>query len=264
MNSKLIFLIAAVAIGVGVYGLIQPASAPAPKRAVVEEQPKEPTFRVYLTKQSLAKGEPISTSQLEIEHWPQSKANQSGIDQDQVLPTSTTLLARNDIPAQSIIYLTDIVTEQSPDYLDFATAPGKVPFPIQIDSGSVVGGVVRNGTQVDVLALASTQQNLANDSTVGNFRGVSLTPVLMGIKVLKVEQLTETNKKDVKSTKTTLVLELSSKQVATITIAKHIAQLEVHKSLAGTEAKDLSANAGDVLENYRAIKEFRAGDIIVK
>lgn len=267
MNSKLLALIAFLAIAVGLYGLLQPNETVKPAQSNVSTPQPAVTYKVITLKSGVNRGDHIVRSNLIIETWPESKANQMGIDKDMTLPETNgeALLARKALAAGDILYPDVLVSPQSQDYLDYVTQANHIPFPLEVSSTAVVGGAVRAGTFVDIMALASTDQNLANETTVRSFRGVSLSPVLMGVKVLKVEQShQEATRTQPASTETTLILELTRKQVATMTIAKRIAQLEVHKSLGKASPKDMSANAGDVLDDYRAIKEFRADSAVIR
>jgi pilus assembly protein CpaB len=259
MNSKIVIVIAICAIGLGVYGLMSPAPQK-PVEPVVTAQ--EQKLKVFVASQNIAKGESITREKVAIEWLNAADANLKGIDKDLPLAFETVNLARNDIIQGRVIYPENVVTPESPEYLDFITTPGFVPFPLEVDASSVIGGVIHPGTLVDVLALASTQQNMAETAEVTQFKGITLTPVLMSIKVLSVNSSVNTASAKDKSDKNTssLVLELTQKQVATLTIAKRIARLEVHKSIGTPNKQELSADAGDVLDDYRAIKEFRAED----
>ncbi|MDN3681432.1 Flp pilus assembly protein CpaB [Vibrio tapetis subsp. quintayensis] len=151
------------------------------------------------------------------------------------------------------------------EYIDFIIEKGYVPYPISVSENAIVGGLIRNGTLVDIVALSSVNQNLANDDQVGTFQSVSISPVLMAVKVLKVEQeITPATKNTSERKETSLILELTRKQVAKLAIAKNIAQIEVHKSLGREQAEQLHADAGDVLPDYRAIKEYRAGKVSIR
>ncbi len=100
---------------------------------------------------------------------------------------------------------------------------------------------------------------------MGTFQSVSISPVLIAVKVLKVEQdITPATKNSSEKKNTSLILELTRKQVAKLAIAKNIAQIEVHKSLGVKQAEQLHADAGDVLPDYRAIKEYRAGKVSIR
>lgn len=261
MNIKVVGLAAIVAIVGGVYGILH---QPQVKKAEVKSV-QQKTLKIYLSSRTILKGKPITHSDIKIENWPESKAQQFGIEKDMQLNFASHPLAREDIKSDAIIYSENIISEQDTDYVDFVISPGMVPFPIDINSDSVVGGVIRANSLIDVLALASTNQNLANDRSVNSYKGVTLSPVLMNIKVIKVavEQIKNKDGK-LDHEQNSLILELTPKQVATLTIAKRIAQLEVHQSVKNATAKELSANAGDVLDSYHAITEFRAGSASVK
>jgi pilus assembly protein CpaB len=264
VNSKLVVLIAVLAIGVGLYGLLQKgpeanSSLPTQQAPVPEEQ-----FAVYVIKQSIRKGGEIKRSNLRIEQWPRQKANQQGIDSDQTLPQGHILLARNTMHAGDVLSADNIVTPASDDYLEYATSTGHVPFPIEVRSDSVVGGVIQPMGRVDILALSSASADpISRDDAPSVVKDISLSPLLMSVKVLKIGALSQGKNRN-RTGFTTLILELTNKQVAKLTIAQRIAQLEVHKSLGKAAAKELSADAGDVLENYRAIHEYRADKATIR
>ncbi|MZI96011.1 Flp pilus assembly protein CpaB [Vibrio sp. CAIM 722] len=262
MNIKLVSVFAVIAIGVGVYGVIgQKQPQPHPETQVKEEK----KLTVYLTKSDLKKGHVLTRSDVYLEKWPESKANKYGLDDNLVVNFSGRPLVRRDINSDKLLYRDSLIYQQDPEYVDFVVKPGLIPFPIETNSDAIVGGVIHANSKVDILALASTSQNLANDHSVNTYKGVSLTPVLMNIKVLKLTTEKVKNKDQrVNHEKTALILELTPKEVATLTIAKRIAQIEVHLAVKNATAKQLSANAGDVLESYHAVTEFRAASAIVK
>lgn len=261
MNIKVVTLVAVLAIFAGGYGLTHQSSAE-PSQPV-EQKKQEQLVKVYVAKHDLAKGESLSRSDVIVEKWKQAKANKFGLDKDQSLVFKTGQLVRTPILAGAVIYPENIISIQDPDYVDFIIQPNRIAFPLETTSDAIVGGVIRTNSHIDVLALTSTAQNLANDRSINSYKGVSLAPILMNIKVLKVatEKVKE-NKEE--RDKTSLILELTPKQVSTLTIAKRIAQLEVHQTIDNVTAKDLSANSGDVMGTYHAITEFRAGNSSVK
>lgn len=140
-----------------------------------------------------------------------------------------------------------------------------MPYAILVNETDIIGGLITHGSIVDVVALSSEEQNLANEETVTDYQTVSVSPILMAVKVLKVSQeTTQESRSESQSNHVTLILQLTQKQVAKLAIAKNITQLEVHKSLGEQEASALQANSGDVLPDYRAIVEFRADKVTVK
>lgn len=262
MNIKLVSVFAVLAIAIGVYGITHQQQHKETKPAVAKQEKR---FTVYLAKTELSPKQAVTRSDVYIEQWPEAKANQYGLDSNLSIDFSQNPIARKTIQKNQLVYRSSMIYESDPEYVDYIVDAGMIAFPVDINSDSIVGGVIHSDSKVDILALASTRQNLANGETVNSFRGVSLTPVLRNVRVLKLTKHMVKNKDGkVDGEKTSLVLELNPKQVATLTIAKRIAQLEVHQSVKNATAKELSADAGDVLDSYHAITEFRAGSATVK
>jgi pilus assembly protein CpaB len=265
MSSKLVIFIALIAIGLGVYGL-KLGTTPKPAPQIVQHVEEE-KIKVYVASSGLDKGQLIERKSVSIEYLTKVQANKKGIDKDAVLALGSVLLARKPISQGEIIYPEFTIAPEDDEYVDFVIQPGFIPFPLEVNPSTVIGGIVHANSVIDILALSSRNQNLATNEEISSrgYTGVSLTPILMGVKVVKVDQVTEkatkANAKDIE--KTTLILELSPKQVATMTVAKKIAQLEVHKSTGGIDKQSLSADAGDVLDDYKSIKEFRASEATI-
>ena len=261
MNIKLMIVIAIIAIGVGVYGMnhrkiISPST---PKVEV-----KEKTIAVYVAKKQLQPGDSITSQTVSIENWSETKARSQGITGAISINYSLDPVAKVIIEPGTVISKSSFAIETDVDYIDFIIHEGMTPYPLQVESKSIIGGVIRTNSFVDIMALASGSQNLANDRSIKSYKDVSLSPILTNIKVLKISEEKLSAKGKSADEKSTLILEVTPKQVATLTIAQRIAQLEIHQSVKGATAKDLSANAGDVLESYHAIREFRAGSMTVK
>jgi pilus assembly protein CpaB len=264
MNSRLVIVVSILAITLGLYGLLQ-TPQPNQQTDVVKTSVTEEKVKVYIANEDLAKGQQIDRSKVSIEWLTKTQANKKGIDKDVVLAFDSILLARKNIAAGGIIYPEFTIDPQDEQYVDFVTKPGHIPFPLEVESDAVVGGVIHASSLIDLLALSSREQNMATETMVSSrtYTGVSLTPLLLGIKVIKVDVVTEQaikNSSKPPKIKTTLILELTPKQVATVTVAKKIAQLEVHKSIGNFDKQEMSADAGDVLDDYKSIKEFRAND----
>ncbi|MEZ9417944.1 Flp pilus assembly protein CpaB, partial [Vibrio sp. 10N.286.49.E1] len=83
----------------------------------------------------------------------------------------------------------------------------------------------------DILSI-STPDTLLVETSSNRKNSVSVTPIVMGVKVLQVnKQLIEASRTLPESTEIRLIVELTRNQVAKLTIAKHISSLEVHKSI---------------------------------
>ncbi|NAW62691.1 Flp pilus assembly protein CpaB [Vibrio sp. V31_P5A7T61] len=274
MNSKLLIGLALLAILAGGYGLF--ASSPAPAPVVVQAPPAEvktvvarpvKTTQIWLARSALQPGQIVTRADLELRRIPEPEALALGVDADIKLEFVTNLRAAHTIQAGDVVWPESLLAPNHAGYMDLILTPNYVPFSIQVSEQSIIGGVIRPGSLVDILALSSLKQNLANDATVRSFETVSLTPILMGVKVLQVDTPNQTNSSRgevIGPAQANVIVELTRKQVATLTIARHIAQLEIHLSTGNSSASELSANAGDVLTDYKAIQEFRAGAATVR
>ncbi|MCG3733472.1 Flp pilus assembly protein CpaB [Vibrio cincinnatiensis] len=265
MNPKLTLLVAVFAISVGIYGLMQEGvSEDQSIETVSSVEQEKKNCKVYLARELISKGQPVYQENWKIEIWPEEQCYSAGLDQDMSMDMTgenSRRFARRVIEAGDVLYNSLFVTPESPDYLDYLVNGNRVPYPIEIETRSIVGGIIYPGTYVDILALSSQKQNLANDSKVSqsSLQNLILSPIMTKVKVLK---LAESEKKD--ENKSILILELTRKQVATLIIAQKIAQLAVHKSTDSIQTEDLSANTADVLADFHSIKEFRATKLIVK
>lgn len=267
MNSKLLILLAVIAIAVGGYGLLTPAAPISSNVQILPESVTSIQRQIWVARSSLPKGHIIKRSDLELQKISETQAIELGVDQDLDITFTAGMVLNTATKSGDIVWPEHITRSNQEGYIDLIIAPDRVPFPIIVRSESIVGGVIHAGSLVDVLALSSLKQNLANDETVRSFETVSLTPVLLGVRVLQTttqDVTSESKRDDAKSVQSSLVLELTRKQVAKLTIARHIAQVEIHASFGDSVASDLSANAGDVLTDYKAVQEYRADKTTVR
>lgn len=268
MNSKVLVFVSVLVIGLGMYGIFFHGGSTSinltPQKVAQKKGPQK--INAIVSRQQMLPGDAITRDKIEIKSLTLADANHAGVSKDIVLDFNQRLFARKIIPAGAFIFPEDTITPDSRDYLDFIVKPNHIPYPLVVEKTAMIGGVIHEGSYIDILALASASQNMAERSSLNNtsFKQLTLTPVLLGIKVLKFTVIgidKEENKKNKEPEKVALILELTQKQVATLTVARRIALLEVHKSIGSNQEKaEMSANAGDVLEDYKAIKEFRAGE----
>lgn len=263
VNLKLIIPVAAIAIGTGLYGLSQKA-VPQPVTEVIAPENK---IRVWRIKRDLSPGEEVSRSDFKSELLNENEANEIGVIEDISLDFIRHMVAGYALQPNQIVRQSDFVSPDDDNYINLIIGKGKVPYAIKVSAESIVGGLIRHGTLVDIIALSSATQNLASSDSVAGFESVSISPVLMAVKVIKVQQ--EKNFMGAerglsKNGDVNLIIELSRKQLARLLVAKKIAQLEVYKSVGREQAELLKANSGDVLPTYKAIKEYRASDTDIR
>jgi pilus assembly protein CpaB len=259
MNFRVLIPVALIFLGAGLYGLsgdiLNQKDEPI-EEIVIED---EPLISIWKAKSVLEPGQLVSIDDLSIVKVPESVANENGVVESVELELGKGAIAAQHIEIDQWVMAEHFLRPEQDGYISLTIAKNKVPFAINVDPDTIVGGVITHGSLVDVLALSSLTQNLANSETVQEYQTFTISPVLMAVKVIKIQKSEINNRTEV-----SLVLELSRKEIAKLVIAKKIAQLEVHKSIGKEEAEKLQANSGDVLPTYRAIKEYRAGKTIIK
>jgi len=266
MKTKLIIAIATLAIVIGLYGLLTEVPA-ATATQVTETVAEENKIKVWFVRNDVKRGQLVERSDFSIRQLPESEANALGIADESSINLDKGSVYNRALTVESAVFPEYITATNDPEYIELVLAENRVPFAIKVDPDVIIGGVIGHGSYVDVLALASGGSKISFNSdelSQPQFKSISVSPVLIGVKVLKIQQGVMSggqNNNDV--TATVLVLELTRKQVAKLTVAKRIADLEVHKSIGSYKAADLTADAGDVLADYKAIKEFRANDISI-
>jgi pilus assembly protein CpaB len=270
VNSKLIFIIAFCAIVFGLYGvsdLLLNSEQPAPMQSVKTVQPTVKKIQVYFAKLPLNPGEKVTLAQLKKQILEEPEANKLGISEDTILPLTNGTVANMTIVSGSIVTADMLLGPDQAGYLDLVIEDNHIPYAIKVDRSAVVGGVINPGTLVDILAIASTEQNLATNPRISSYKSLSISPLIMAVKVLQVKRATIAETRNNPATEEVhLILQLTRKQNAKLTIAKRITLLEVQKS-AGTETdrelreNELKANAGDVIAEYKAITSYRANSV---
>ncbi|MGF1762016.1 Flp pilus assembly protein CpaB [Aliivibrio kagoshimensis] len=265
MRSKIIISTALVAILMSLYSL---SGLLLPKEIAQSIQPApkpEKSYKVWFAKRELPIGEKLLRSDLQIKIIPEKEAFSLGITRDVNIEIIKDAVWNTHIDQDTAV-TQELLTQPNEDgYVDLIIAENRVPFVIEVNQSSIIGGFISYGSEVDVLALSSTKQILANEERVSSYKGLSVSPILMGARVLKIDvQNIEDSRQNITSNQVTLVLELTRKQVGILTIAKRIAELEIHKSVGTYVGNELEANSGDVLADFKAITEYRADTAIIK
>ncbi len=271
MNSKLIFFIAFLAISVGLYGLSDLLLNNEQQVQVQTQTLQLPVkkIQVYFAKSSLTPGDKITLSDLDKQLLQEKEANRLGISENISLALVKGTVANTAILPGDVVTAEMLTRPDQTGYLDLVIDDNYVPYAIKVDSSAVVGGVISSGTLVDVLAIASEEENLATTPDIDSYKSLSITPLLIAVKVLQVKRKEiEATRRNPATEEVHLILELTRKQIAKLTIAKRISLLEVQKSAAtdrdlALRKSELKANAGDVIEDYKAIRSFRADKVSI-
>jgi pilus assembly protein CpaB len=262
MSSKIVVPIALVAVGAGMYGvsqdyLNQQQTATAPVETVVQKPVEVKTVAVWVAKSSIEAKQKLDAELFELKTVPEADAIAKGIDPTKPFVISRTWIARTDIAKGEWLSSNSYVTPASEDYIDYALGHNMVPYPLDVHALTTIGGAIKSGALVDIIAITKQEAH------EGAYRinSVNIQPILAAKKILKVERIEETYRQD---GQVTVLLELTRKEVATLSIAKTIAKLEIHLSSGVEQAAQLQANSGDVLPQFKAIAEYRGAKLAIK
>ncbi|PWI35239.1 Flp pilus assembly protein CpaB [Vibrio albus] len=284
MNLRILVPIALIAVGAGLYGLsgrilTSNTSQPEePKRELsgqiqeTEEMATENRVRIWTAKQDILPGQFVTADTLQSRMVSYDEArmhglaeNEEGMIPDINIKFVAGMVAGDNLIAEQWVTNADFVTPKQDRYVDLTISENMVPYGMKVNPDTIVGGVITHGSYVDIIALSSQSQNLATTNKIKDFRNISISPVLMAVRVIKVQKTEKpATKVNPATVEVSLILELTRQQIAKLAIAKRISQLEFHKSMGPKQAELIQANSGDVLPTYRAIKEYRAGSSSVR
>ncbi|MGF1712654.1 Flp pilus assembly protein CpaB [Vibrio kagoshimensis] len=266
MKKTLTLAIAVLAILFGLYGLAGNLASDKTQVTKEAKKPAELNLVIWRLNQPVEAGQLVERKHFSVIKLPESEANSLGILVDVELNFEKGAVYQDDLITESIFFKESIINPSDDGYVDLTIANNRVPYAIKVPPESVVGGVITHGSMIDVLSLSlpSTYSLEASETSSSRKRNMFVTPVLMNVKVLKVDKQTiigTRNQAD--TTEVSLILELTRKQVATLTVAKRISEIEVHKSIGEYKKSDLHADAGDVLNNFKSVVEYRAEKVTI-
>ncbi|KLN63250.1 MULTISPECIES: Flp pilus assembly protein CpaB [Vibrio] len=265
MNKKVLLTFAGLAILLGLYGLAGSLSK-TPTQEFQPEVKQDKLITAWRLVNSVGQGQQVKRSDLELLRVTESKATVLGVAEDMLINFSNGLVYAADLNVGELIFQEHLVAPDQEGYVDLVIAKNRVPYAIKVRPQSIVGGVITHGTMIDVLSLSlPTEFSIETAETQPTRkRNMFVTPVLTGVKVLQVNKtLIGETRSAPASTEVNLILELTRKQVATLTVAKRISELEVHKSIGEYKKSDLHADAGDVLSNFKSVVEYRSNDVTI-
>lgn len=265
--KKIILVASFFAVLFALYGLSGSLlkSAPEPKKTVQVAE-VEPTITVWSLKHDVNKGQRVKRTDFVIEKMTESDALNLGIVDYNSISYQPNAVYRATQSENSIVFNGDIINPDQDGYVDAVIRPNFIPFAVNVAPESVVGGVINSNSLVDVLAVSlptSYSMDTAS-SDAESKKNMYVTPILMGIPVLQVHKsVIEPTKNSPEQREINVILELTRQQVAQMTVATRISEISLHKSVGVYDKSELHADAGDVLENFKAVVEYRGRDVVV-
>ena len=258
-----------IAISIGLFGMSQTTNTASSAPEQVKELDKlpDPTVMVWVAKKDLMFGSTVQRIDLIIQRISQTQADRLGIVNDIKLSFNKDLLVKKDILQGDIVTPDMLLSPGQEGYLTLVIREGKVPFNLRVENDAILGGAISIGDVVDIASISSSEQNLSNSDSISNVKSLKMAPLLTQIMVLDIIQQEKSVRLNSKSMKTvtTLVLEVSNRELAKLVIAERIAELEVHKSIGAEFSHELHADSSDVIsipeskkiKPNNSIQEFR-------
>ncbi|USD40106.1 Flp pilus assembly protein CpaB [Vibrio sp. SCSIO 43135] len=262
MKSRISIVISVMVIGIGLYGVSQNISTNTQQADSTVVAEREEVFTFYELLEPVSQGEALEYSDFKIVTLKQTEANEKGFSESEKIKLAPGSVSRKTLKSGVLVRQTDISNPDDEDYVRIAVKTGSIPYPLEVANSAVQGGVISVGSFVDVLAM-STESGpgpLAGGNHSSNaLKTASISDVLRNIKVLKVEKGTNEveNRSKSSESKSVVVLELTKQQATEIALAEVISHLFIQASSPyGDEV--IYADSGDVVKNFKAIKEYRA------
>ena len=244
MDRRILLGAAFVLCAAGVFGLLNSnKSEPAPLPVVnikVDEIP------VWIARVPLSRGDKISPVDLQASVVTRDIAIANGVITSELFKLQEGAVAGMDMEANAIIAENQLLVPGQPEYTELLLGKDMVPYPINIDDSDGLTAMLTPGDVVDVVLIASPDQNLATSKSLNSFRGLSVTPLLQNRRVLEIKSGSGDDR--------TVVVSLTKEEVTHMMIARRIGLLDVYKS---TETALPEVRVSDVLSDFTTVTELR-------
>lgn len=264
MRSRLVLLIAILALFVGVFGLRDLLDQRSSTHEVTETSPMslvvEEHVSVWQVAEDITKGSAIRTDQVVKIQMPLSEAMPKGVKQDTEIDFSPSTLTNRDLSIGMLVLPEYQVKVGQAGYVDLLVTDGMTPYPLQVGDKNLINDYIRPGSYIDILTVSSPNDNLAaNNDKPRNFNGVTVNMFMKRVKVLNVDNQDNdaitarapANKEGF----TTVVIEVMPDQLPKLALAQRTMHIEVYRSQ--TYRHSTYVEVRNIMDNYTGIQEFR-------
>ncbi|WP_045480362.1 Flp pilus assembly protein CpaB [Vibrio owensii] len=269
MRSRLALFVAFLAVLVGGVGIFHNITSTQNQNAIAEvNHPAKSVIddvqyiQVWRAAVDLERGTPIDINNVEREQLQLNIALEEGISSDIKLDFSPSTLLNKNIKQGQLVLPEYQVNESDPRYIDLLITEGMEPYSLLVSTRNLVQGYIRPGTYVDLLAVSSPQENLADeDNDAIDFSGVNAQLILQNVKVLSIggatqdEDAVQSNVSSEDEHQVVIVVEVVPQAIARLSIAQKTMHLEVYRSHKYKEP--IFAEVRDVIGNYSGVTELR-------
>lgn len=250
MNTRIVFIIAFVAIFLGIAsltGVFSPDPQP-----VKQQAPVETRVSFWQAQHAIVKGQSVTMDDF-VEHTlPLSQAIHLDVHHNQPVRFESSMVARHPIQADEVIVSGDFATPNSSDYISLITPPGKVAYPISVNSEELDVMLVQPNDYMDVMLLSSPGGNVNQvQSSVNALNHLSVSLLFKSVKVIAVPKSRDDSKYS------SVLVALDQAQVAKLVIARRIGQIYIYHTGAGIPQDFDDIQVRDVLPSYSSVRELR-------
>ncbi|UMM06478.1 RcpC/CpaB family pilus assembly protein [Vibrio campbellii] len=268
MRSRLVLLVAIVALIVGALGVIdlfksdpQPIAA-----AAVVENTNEEYVAVWMTTEAYEKGHAISAQGVVKQQLPLNEALALGVREDAQISFSPSILLNRSLDLGDVVLPEYQVSPGQPGYIDLLVTEGMTLYPLEVSDQNLINDYIRPGSFIDILTVSSPNDNLAqNIDKPKRFKGVKASMFLKHVKVLNIgddakgDSSVTARSPSKENGLTTVVIEVKPDDLAKLALAQRTMYIEIYRSQ--TYNKPEYAEVRNVIDNYTGIEELR-GNVI--
>ena len=268
MRSRLVLLVAIVALIVGALGVIDLfKSDPQPiATAAVVENTNEEYVAVWMTTEAYEKGHAISAQGVVKQQLPLNEALALGVREDAQISFSPSILLNRSLDLGDVVLPEYQVSPGQPGYIDLLVTEGMTLYPLEVSDQNLINDYIRPGSFIDILTVSSPNDNLAqNIDKPKRFKGVKASMFLKHVKVLNIgddakgDSSVTARSPSKENGLTTVVIEVKPDDLAKLALAQRTMHIEIYRSQ--TYNKPEYAEVRNVIDNYTGIEEIR-GNVI--
>lgn len=247
MDRRILLAVAFILGATGVYGLLTSMNKEV-ETQVVDAPPVPAMTEVWITNHPVKKGEKINPVVLKATSVLTETAREAGVTGEARFEMQEGAVAGIDFAQGTIIAENQLLLPGQSEYMELLLGPNRVPYPISFEGHDAMVTMIAPGDYVDVMLIASVDENLAEGNNLNSFEGLSVTPLLKKCRVLEV------NAPASSGGNSTVVISLAKKEVSRMMIARRIGVLDVYKS---GQSPLPEAHVSDVLKDFTSVTELR-------
>lgn len=265
LNSKLIFIIAFIAVLTGLYGVADKLlSTSESVTQPVSDDAITKTFTLWQAKSPLNKGEHLSLADLKRVQLDREESLALGVNADVELKLDPQSLLNSSVEAGQYLFPEQLSHPGEAGYLNLITREGMTLYPLTVATRNMIQDYILPGDEIDIMTVSSPQHNLANDmNRLDDFIGLRASLLMKRVKVISVADSdtdTQSSKinpsmKSSDKSQTRIVIEVAPEDLPRLTLAQRTMHIEVFHSQ--NYSANPEADVSDVINNYTGVVELR-------